>query len=210
MQHPSSRKLRTLDRCRPCRNHRGAPRPVYTTTCTTCKAIGSDDVYYLHTPCQAPNSTCIVNPPPPTTFSFHPEPPCAQPCRHPQAVMCAATATIAVLTIAGLPSRDLATPNLARDRVFNSKSTTSTAELDPIAPAPSCDDRAVVQPWDGKHSHGSLHGSRRTHIHTKVCPHSQHTVGYQSAMASHAQRVCVLAAYRLQYEAGLVVVPPGG
>jgi hypothetical protein len=97
MQRLSSRKLDILDRCRPCRSHRGAPRPVYTTTCTAREANGSYGVYYLSTPCQAPNSTGIGNPPPPTRLRSHPQPPHAPPCRHPELPCAESTAPVAVL-----------------------------------------------------------------------------------------------------------------
>ena len=43
--------------------------------------------------------------------------------------------------------------------------TTSAAERESPAPAPSCDDSTRVQPWTGYLSHGSLHGIK---AHTKA------------------------------------------
>ena len=60
-----------------------------------------------------------------------------------------ATATVTVLTIAVLPSCDLATPDLECDWIFDSVRPTGTAagELDPVAPVPSCDGSGRGQPW---------------------------------------------------------------
>jgi hypothetical protein len=138
----------------------------------------SYDANDLHPPSQAHSTTVMATSDLPTRLSFHPQPPCAPTCRLPRAATHTIAATpVEALQIAHMRSYVLATSELESPRVFDSMLTTTSAELEPVAPASFCNDSTSAQPWAGHLSHGSLHGSRRTQSHTRLRPHRRHTVG---------------------------------